>query len=248
MSLFILTACDKSNKNNKKEIFISAASSLTNVIDEIKDEYEKINKEIIIRTNYAGSGTLQVQIEEGAPVDLFISASNKQMNILENKNLISKESRVTFLKNKVVLIAPKNSKLRLKNFKDVLKNEVKKIAIADPQYVPIGQYSEEIFSNLKIWKKVKEKMITSQNVRQSLDWVVTENVDCATVYQTDAYIETDRVIIVAQAPKNSYKEIAYPLAIIKNSENKEKVKNFYKFLNSTKAKEIYKKYGFVVNE
>ncbi|MBS9776235.1 MAG: molybdate ABC transporter substrate-binding protein [Fusobacterium sp.] len=247
LSLFLLTACNKS-KNDRKEIFISAASSLTNVIDKVKEEYEKENKDIVVRTNYAGSGTLQVQIEEGAPVDLFISASNKQMNILESKNLISKDNRISLLKNKVVLIVPKNYKLKLENFEDVLKNEVKKIAIAEPQYVPIGQYSEEIFSNLKIWEKVKEKMITSQNVRQSLDWVVTGNVDCATVYQTDAYMEKEKVSIVAQAPENTYKKISYPLAIIKNSENKEEVKNFYEFLNSAKAKEIFKKYGFVVND
>lgn len=248
LSLGLLIGCkDKSSEEAKTEpIYISAAASLTDAVNEIKTmAEEELDCEII--ANYGSSGALQTQIEEGAPVDIFISAGEKQVNALEEKNLIDTKSRINLLENEVVLITPKDSKLKIEKFEDILKDDIKKIAISDPTSVPVGQYSEEIFTNLNMWDEVREKMVQSQDVRQSLDWVVSGNVDCGTVYKTDALLEEGNVNIVATAPEGSHSPVLYPMAIIGDSGKKTEVEDFYNFLKSDVAKEVFEKYGFVVN-
>lgn len=234
-------------KEAQKEIYISAAASMADAVNEIKADYEKKHPDVVIRTNYAGSGTLMNQIIEGSPADLFISASDKQMDTLAKKQLIDGDSRVELLKNELVLIVPKASSLELSSFQDAAGENVTKIAIADPASVPVGQYSEKLFEKMGIWDQVKQKMVMSQDVRQSLDWVASGNVQCAPVYRTDAAIEKDRVRIVAVAPRGINQGIFYPLAILKKSGEKAGVRDFYQYLKSPEAQKVYEKYGFVVN-
>ena len=235
------------SKEPQKEIYISAAASMADAVNEIKADYEKEHPDVVIRTNYAGSGTLMNQIIEGTPADLFISASDKQMDTLSKKQLIDEKSRVELLKNELVLIVPKSSTLQLDSFEGVVQDSITKVAIADPASVPVGQYSQKLFEKMGIWEQVKQRMVMSQDVRQSLDWVATGNVQCAPVYRTDATIEKDRVRIVATAPKGINKDILYPLAILKKSQEKEYVQTFYQYLKSEKSQKVYEKYGFVVN-
>lgn len=241
---------DKTMTNNTsgKSVTVAAAASLTDAMNELKTIYEKSHKGITIQPTYAGSGALQTQIEEGAPIDIFLSASNKQMNALEEKNLIDKESRIPLLKNEVVLITPKNEHVQIKDFRDLTNNKINKIAVADPNSVPVGQYSEEIFTKLGIWDQVKSKMVVSQDVRQSLDWVVHGEVDAGTVYKTDAYIEKDKVNIIASAPNGTHKPVQYPMAIVENSKDKKEVKDFYNFLKSEQALRVFEKYGFIIEK
>ncbi|CEM61155.1 molybdate ABC transporter substrate-binding protein [Treponema phagedenis] len=242
--IFLFTACNENKRTEEKEIFISAAASLTDAIKEIIDIYKKDNN-IEILANFAGSGTLQAQIEENAPCDIFFSAADKQMNRLEEKNLIDKNSRFELLENEVVLITPKDSKTIL-TFKTIQDSDVKKIAIADPESVPVGAYSKEIFTKIGNFDFVKTKMVSSADVRQSLDWVVSGNVDCATVYKTDAFIEKDKINILDTAPEGTHSPVNYPIAIIKGSESKTEVQKFFAYLKSDDAKKVYEKYGFKV--
>ncbi|MGP2528128.1 molybdate ABC transporter substrate-binding protein [Acidaminococcus sp. LBK-2] len=250
LAVFLIFGCGNSAPQPKaaqEEIYISAAASMADAVNEIKGEYEKKHPEVAIRTNYAGSGTLMNQIMEGSPADLFISASDKQMDTLEKKQLVDGSSRVELLKNELVLIVPKASSLALSSFQDAAGDNVTKIAIADPASVPVGQYSEKLFQNMGIWDQVKQKMVLSQDVRQSLEWVASGNVPCAPVYRTDAAIEKDRVRIVAVAPGGINQGIFYPLAILKKSGEKPAVRDFYQYLKSPEAQKVYEKYGFVVN-
>lgn len=250
LAVFLAFGCGSNSaqpKATQKEIYISAAASMADAMNEIKADYEKKHPDVVIRTNYAGSGTLMNQIIEGSPADLFISASDKQMDTLAKKQLIDAASRVELLKNELVLIVPKASSLTLSSFQDAAGENVTKIAIADPASVPVGQYSEKLFQKMGIWDQVKEKMVMSQDVRQSLDWVASGNVQCAPVYRTDAAIEKDRVRIVAVAPQGINQGIFYPLAILKKSGEKAGVGDFYQYLKSPEAQKVYEKYGFVVN-
>lgn len=223
---------------------ISAAASLKEVMTDIKSEYEKTYPSDKIIFNFGGSGALQKQIENGAPVDIFISAATKQMNELVNKNLILPNSNFILLENSIVLIKPKNSKLKVSSFNDLIKPEVKKIAIGEISSVPVGQYSMEIFNNLKINEKVSNKLIYGKDVLSVLSWVESDNVDLGIVYKTDA-ISSTRVIIIANAPANSHKPVEYPIGIVKDSKNIGKSQQFIKFLKSNKAKALFKKYGFL---
>lgn len=225
------------------ELLVSAAASLTDVLNELGDMYMEENSNVNIKFSYGSSGALQAQIEEGAPVDVFFSAAQKQMNALEEGGHIVEDTRKTLLINKVVLITPADSELKIESFEDLLKDDIEKIAIGDPSNVPVGQYSEEMFTNLNILDDITPKAVYATDVRTVLTWVESGEVDCGLVYATDAYT-TDKVKIIAEAPEGSHKEVSYPIAAIKDSKNLDDAKAFIDFLSTEEVAETFKKYGF----
>lgn len=225
------------------ELTISAAASLKDVMGEIEKVYETDYKEMKLTLNYGGSGSLQQQIENGAPVDIFISAALKQVESLDKKNLLYPNSQINLLKNDVVLIIPKNSKANIKDFFGLGDEKIKKIGIGEPKSVPVGQYSMEIFKKLDIQKMIESKLIYAKDVRAVLTWVETENVDAGIVYKTDAVL-SEKIKIIGNAPKDSHSPVIYPAAIIKDSKSIPEAKKFIEFLKGKKAKDIFVKYGF----
>lgn len=221
---------------------ISAAASLKDAMEEIKQQYGKEKPNVTITYNFGSSGSLQQQIEQGAPVDIFMPAAAKQMNVLKEKNLIIEETNKNLLENKVVLIAPKDSSL-LKEFTDLADDRVKKIALGEPKSVPVGQYSEEILISMKIKEKVQPKAVFARDVREVLTWVETGNADAGIVYETDAKV-SDKVKVVASAPENSHKPVVYPVAVIKSSQNIDAAKEFLQFISGDKGKAVFEKFGF----
>lgn len=225
------------------ELLVSAAASLTDVLGELEKVYKTIEPETTLKFTFGSSGALQAQIEEGAPVDIFMSAAQKQMKALEEGGHILEGTIKTLLVNKVVLIIPKNSDLGITSFEDLAKDEVKKIAVGDPGNVPVGQYSEEIFNNLKIMDKVNPKLILGSDVRTVLTWVESGEVDCGIVYATDAYT-SEKVKIITEAPEGSHKEVSYPVGIVKESKHIDEAQSFLDFLSSDEAVQLFEKYGF----
>lgn len=245
---YLFVSCNQSNNtqsnSENKEIYVLAAASLTDVLTELANNYkQKTSTEIIF--SFASSGALQAQIEASAPADIFFSAAQKQMNALEEKGLIDSETRKDLLENKVVLISPKNSNLNIKSFTDITNSNVKKLGLGEPKSVPVGQYSEEILSNLSILDIAKEKAVYGSDVRNVLDWVETAEVDCGIVYATDAKIAKN-INIIAEAPEGTHKKVIYPISIIKSSQNKEEAKKFIEYISTEKSKEIFQNYGFTV--
>jgi molybdate transport system substrate-binding protein len=228
------------------EIFVSAAASLTDAMNEIAVLYNKEHPNVKVTYSFGASGALQTQIEEGAPADVFMSAAQKQMDTLEKKDLIAKESRKDLLVNKVVLITDKENKAGVKDFADVANGNVKMIALGEPKGVPVGQYSEEIFTSLGILDAVKAKATYASDVRQVLAWVENGEASCGVVYATDAAISKD-VKIVAEAPAETHKPVIYPVAMVKASKNKEVSQDFINFLSSKEAIAVFEKYGFKMN-
>lgn len=245
---YLFVSCNQSNNtqsnSENKEIYVLAAASLTDVLTELANNYkQETSTEIIF--SFASSGALQAQIEASAPADIFFSAAQKQMNALEEKGLIDSETRKDLLENKVVLISPKNSNLNIKSFTDITNSNVKKLGLGEPKSVPVGQYSEEILSNLSILDIAKEKAVYGSDVRNVLDWVETAEVDCGIVYATDAKIAKN-INIIAEAPEGTNKKVIYPISIIKSSQNKEEAKKFIYYISTDKSKEIFQNYGFTV--
>ena len=245
---YLFVSCNQSNNtqsnSENKEIYVLAAASLTDVLTELANNYkQETSTEIIF--SFASSGALQAQIEASAPADIFFSAAQKQMNALEEKGLIDSETRKDLLENKVVLISPKNSNLNIKSFTDITNSNVKKLGLGEPKSVPVGQYSEEILSNLSILDIAKEKAVYGSDVRNVLDWVETAEVDCGIVYATDAKIAKN-INIIAEAPEGTHKKVIYPISIIKSSQNKEEAKKFIYYISTDKSKEIFQNYGFTV--
>ena len=237
---------DKAQENaSQKEVYIVAAASMTDAVKEIGANYEKQHPDVKLMYNFGSSGALQSQIEQGAPADVFISAAQKQMNALEEENLIDKATRKDLLENKVVLIVPKNSTLVLDDFAAAATDKVSKIALGGPKSVPVGQYSEEIFTNLNVWADIKAKAVYASDVRQVLSWVETGEVDCGVVYATDAAI-SDKVKVLLEAPAGTHKPVVYPAAMVSSSKNPEIAKDFLAYLSQDEQKAILAKYGFDV--
>ena len=232
------------SKAKKTELTILAAASLTDVCAELKTEYEKMNPDVKLLFSFGGSGALQAQIEAGAPADLFISASTKQMDALVQKNLMKEESVKLLLQNQVVLITGKNSSTSITSFNQLTDNQVKMIAIGDPQSVPVGQYTKKICTYLNNWEQISKKANFASDVRQVLFWVESGSCEFGIVYATDA-ASTDGVRILASAPEGSCPPVHYPVGIIKSSKHQKEAQAFEGFLFSDKARIIFEKSGFV---
>ncbi|MBR6897725.1 MAG: molybdate ABC transporter substrate-binding protein [Lachnospiraceae bacterium] len=224
------------------EIIILAAASLKDVCAEIETEYKKTH-DVKLTFSFGSSGALQTQIEEGAPADIFFSASTKQMKALYDAGKMEESTVRSLLENRIVLIVPAASTADITSFEDVNTDKVKMIGLGDPESVPAGQYAAEVFTDLGILDAVNKKANFGTDVRTVLSWVETGNVDCGVVYATDA-CTTDKVRIAAEAPAGSCRQVIYPAGVVKDAKNPEAAKSFMDYLASEEAFRIFAKYGF----
>lgn len=241
LAFILLTACSTDNvtkdSSSVDTITISAAASLQDALNEAIEEYNKDNG-IKIDVNYGGSGALREQILKGAPVDLFISASQDDFKKVEDEDLIIEKK--DYLENKLVLIRPDDS-TTVNSIAD-LKN-AEQIAIGEVDTVPAGKYAKEAFTSLNIFDELEDKYIYASDVRAVLTYVAQGEVDAGVVYETDAKTEEDNVDIVDEFGKDTHKPIIYPIGTLSDSKE---VKAFYDFLNEDSTLEIFKKYGFTI--
>jgi len=225
------------------ELTVSAAISLKDALDEISHLYASEHPGTDVHFNLGGSGTLQRQIEQGAPVDVFISASPKDMDSLASQGLLLPDTRKDLVRNSVVLIVPAGS-TGVSGFQDLTKAAVKTVAVGEPETVPAGKYAQEVLTHLGIYDQLKPKLVLAKDVRQVLTYVETGNADAGVVYATDAKI-SKKVTVVATASADSHSPVVYPAAVIKDSKNVAGAKAFLKFLTGEKAKAVFQKYGFI---
>ncbi len=239
--VMIFSSCGNKIQKEEATLHISAAASLTDVLTEISEEYAKeSNDELLF--NFAGSGSLKKQIQEGAPCDLFISASENHMDDLEKEGYIQDNTRMNLLENTLTLIASKEKK-DIVSIENLSKDKVKSIAIGTPESVPAGKYAEQSLKSLGILEVIQDKLIFGKDVRSVLDYVETGNVDCGFVYNTDALLLKSGLII-SEVPNEYHNPIVYPMALLNETKNQEEITKFYDFLQTDYAKEIFEKYGF----
>ena len=238
----ILIGCNNST-SDKRELTISAAASLNETLNEITGEFLKDNPNINIVCNYGSSGSLQKQIEQGAPCDLFLSASEKNVSELIDENLIVNDTNKTFVKNSLVLVAPKDSTITSIN--DLKTNKVNHIAIGEISSVPAGMYANEALENLNLKESLNNKLVYAKDVKEVLAWVASGNADVGFIYKSDA-VSSKEVKIISEIPDNSHTPINYVAGVIKNSTNEDIAKEFEDYLFSNKAKTIFEKYGYIV--
>lgn len=233
----------KQTDGKEIEITVSAAASLTDALQEIQDNYRAENPDVTIYFNFGGSGALQQQIERGAPVDLFISASKSYIEALAQEGMIAEDEQTTLLTNELTVITTADDQTTIRNLSDLLRTEVSSIAIGIPETVPAGKYAKEALQHENIWGEVESKMIQAKDVRQVLQYVETKNVEAGFVYKTDA-LSSDKVRIAYTVDPSFYTPIEYPVGVIHSSANKQEVMEFYTYLQSEEAMSIFKKYGF----
>ncbi len=233
------------NVITKVDLIVSAAASLKDALDEAKELYKAEKPNANLNISYAGSGTLQQQIEQGAPVDLFFSAATSNMNTLKDKNLLDNDTLKNLLQNKLVLIVPSDSTSKISSFEEVTNDEIKKIALGEPTTVPAGKYARQVFTYLNMLDAVTERTVFAKDVREVLTWVESGNADAGVVYSTDAKI-SDKVKVIATATDGSHDPIVYPAAVIKATKHSVAAKDFLNFLTTDAAKAVFVKYGFSV--
>jgi molybdate transport system substrate-binding protein len=253
----LLTACGVSSFNQSfpsSETFVvptkesitltvSAAASLQDALETLDPRFESTHPNIEVNYNFAASGTLQQQIEQGARVDLFISAASKQMDGLQAKSLIINDTRRNLLSNSLVLVVPQDSALQISKFQQLTDPAVKRISLGEPRSVPAGQYAEEVFENLDILAQLQSKFVYGNSVRNVLGSVESANADAGIVYATDAQI-SDQVKTVVKAPANLHAPIVYPIAVIAASPQSEAARTYGQFLASEEAQKVFSQYGF----
>ncbi|GKU76450.1 molybdate ABC transporter substrate-binding protein [Paenibacillus sp. L3-i20] len=245
---FTLSACGSSkgsdvSSGEKVELTISAAASLTDALNELELTFEKEHKTIDLVFNYGASGALQQQIEQGAPADLFLSAAVKNMKTLVEKGLVEESKQSNLLSNELVVVAPKDSQVKLAEMKDLVPAEVGKIAIGIPESVPAGNYAKEALISASLWDTVVAKTVQAKDVRGVLQYVETGNVEAGFVYKTDA-LASKAVKIAFAVDKAAYSPVLYPVGIVKATKHVKEAENFYNFLQTKEATDVFVKYGF----
>jgi molybdate transport system substrate-binding protein len=226
------------------DILVSAAASLTDVLKEISNGYQSKSRHTV-KFNFGPSSGLARQIEEGAPADLFFSADLPQMDSLDKNGRLEPGTRKNLLSNQLVIVVPADSNLTISSSKDLVKAEVKRIALAEPTTVPVGVYTSKYLTDEGLWDKVKLKVVPVQDVRATLASVESGNVEAGFVYKTDA-AASRKVRIAYEVPIGKGPKITYPVAIVKESKRKDAARNFMNYVQSPAAKDAFKKYGFVV--
>lgn len=228
---------------DKTLIRISAAMSLKNALSDLKTRYEQMDPNVELEINYASSGLLQKQIEQGAPVDIYLSAGKKQMDELEAKGFLLPGTRSNLLGNALVLIVSKEKKSQIKSFADLI-DKAQSISIGQPETVPAGKYAKETLTSLKLWEKLEKRIMFAKDVRQVLAYVESGNVDAGMVYQTDTVVLKSGAVVAA-APAGSHSPIVYPMAIIKDTKNRAEAEKFMTFLKTAAAAKVFEKYKFI---
>lgn len=227
-----------------KEMTVSAAVSLKDAFEEIGKVFEGKHPGTRVRFNFAASGDLARQIEAGAPVDLFASAAQKDMDGIGQKGFIIAGTRRNFAANSVVLVKPSQSPIRVESFKDLKKAEVKKMAIGNPRTVPAGRYAEEVLRYLNLWNALQGKLVFAEHVRQVLDYVARNEVDAAMLYATDVTTRSKEVRVVMKAPVGSHDPVVYPIGVVQGAKNWSLANDFIGLVLSANGKYILQTHGF----
>ncbi|WP_110931606.1 molybdate ABC transporter substrate-binding protein [Paenibacillus bouchesdurhonensis] len=241
MSL-IFTGCNAVPKE-QVELTISAAASLTDAMKDIQASYEAQHPAVKLSFNFGGSGALQTQIEQGAPVDLFLSAAAKNMDLLLDQDIIDAEQHISLLTNKLVVIIPDDQSEEIQRLEDLNDTQIKMIAVGIPESVPAGSYAKEALTFAGLWDILQPKVVQAKDVRQVLQYVETGNADAGFVYQSDALTST-KVKIAFPVDPATYTPVEYPIGVIKSTKHNKEAAELYNYLQSKDALDVFVKYGF----
>ena len=232
------------DKQAPSELTVFAAISLTDALAEIGTAFTT-ESGVKVYYNFAASTTLQRQLEKGASADVFISASPRQVVALEANGLLEAESRQNLLTNRLVLVSDDTAGISVETPANLAAPEISRIAIGHPSIVPAGAYAKEALTHFGLWETLHPKLIFGADVRATLAYVTSGNVDVAIVYKTDTTL-SHHIKVLYQMPAEAYTPIIYPAVVMKDSPRKQLARKFITYLQSADKCEIFEKYGFTV--
>lgn len=245
LALALSTAIGLPGLAQAAEITVFAAASLKTALDAIAADWQKSSGDTVV-ISYESSGKLAKQIQQGAPADIFISASADWMDKLAKDNLIKADSRKTLLGNTLILVAADKAAAPVTISKDLDLSGLlgdSKLAMGLVDSVPAGQYGKEALTSLGLWSAVEPKVAQADNVRAALKLVDSGEAAYGIVYASDA-VSDDKVAVVGTFPEDSHAPIVYPAALTATA--KPEAEAFLKDLSSEAAGAVFAKQGFAV--
>ena len=234
-------ACRPRTNNQPQEITVAAAADLSNAFEEIGREFETANKIKVVFV-FGSTGLLTRQIENGAPMDLFAAANVSYIDQLAQKGLIVPDTKQIYARGRITLWTTADSSLKIETIADLARPEVKRIAIANPDHAPYGLAAQQALQSAGIWETVKPKLVYGDNIRQTLQYAETGNVDVAIVALSLSQLSKGRWILV---PEQLHQPIDQALAVIKTTRNEAAARAFASFVRGPRGREILQQYGFV---
>ncbi|GAB1543004.1 molybdate ABC transporter substrate-binding protein [Scytonema sp. NUACC21] len=245
LSLVSVSCTPIAKESKPVKLTIYAGMTLRYALIDIHKIYNLEKPNVTITYKFAPSGILKKAIERGDRVDIFMPVNLQDMEDLQSKEFLLTETRQNLLKNRMVLIAPKNTK-GISNFKDLTREQVKKVALGNVKNTASGKYAWEILTDLGVLERIKSKLIFTSNSYEVVSFVENGKTDAGISYATDAIL-SNRIKIVELAPEESHKPIVYPVAVLKSSSNIPEAKEFIQFLRGARAEAVFLKYRFTIN-
>jgi molybdate transport system substrate-binding protein len=230
------------NANPKQPVLVFAAASTSNALNDIKAKFAE-DAEITVRTSYAASSTLAQQIVNGAEADLFLSADTKWADYLAKQNFVARQQNL--LGNRLVIVVPAESKTDVTKPEDLLAAGIEHLALGEPQSVPAGRYARQALTKLGLWERLKDKVVSAEDVRHALAYVETGSAEAGIVYATDAAI-SEKIKVAVELPEQLTGPIRYPMVLLKHGEGNMAAESFYRYLSSAEAARVFRKHGFTV--
>ena len=236
--LLLLPGC---GGGGRYELLVFAAASLRDALTERSEEYEA-REGVEVKLSFGGSVTLARQIELGAPADLFISAGDAPMDGLHNGGFLAQDGRRALLSNRLVLAVANARRGPPADAVSVLRSS-KRISMADPVLAPAGQYAKTALENMGLWEELEPRLVFGNDVRVTLFYAETNNVDTAIVYITDA-LNSARIRQTVEVPREAYPAIVYPAAVTERSGNQQEALRFLDFLTEEASYGRFEELGF----
>jgi molybdate transport system substrate-binding protein len=227
-----------------QELTLSVAISMKEVVEEVGRRFRRARPGTVLHYNFGSSGELQKQIEAGAPVDVFISAAQGQMDELERKGLILSGTRRAFARNALTVIVPADSRLDLGAPADLLRPQVRRVVVGNPKTVPVGQYAQESLRALGLWEALRPKLVFAENVRQALEYVSRGEVEAGFVYVTDVAARGSRVREAFRPAPESYRPVTYPVAVVSSSKHPSVAQAFIDLFAGPEGQAVLSRLGF----
>ena len=236
------TACkdQSSTTTGPTELTVAAASDLTPAFEEIGREFQSSHK-IKVTFVFGSTGLLTRQIENGAPFDLFAAANVSYVDELEQKGLIVPGTKAVYARGRITLWTPAESTLRLETISDLARPEVMRVAIANPDHAPYGLAARQALESAGIWEAVKPKLVYGDNIRQTLQYAQTGNVEVAIVALSLSTQTKGRWTLI---PEELHQPLDQGLAVMKSTRNEQAARAFEAFVTGPQGRAILQKYGF----
>ncbi len=243
--LLSVSACSRAAPERPSDtnvLNVAAAADLTSAFQEIGGLFERATGTHVVYS-FGSTGTLALQIEHGAPMDVFAAANIEFVDRLEKQGLIIPDTKTLYARGRITLWTKSDSPLHIEKLGDLARPEVQKIAIANPAHAPYGLAAQQALQAARVWDAVKEKCVFGEDVRQTLQYAATGNVDAAIVALSLSVQSNGHWTLI---PQELHKPLDQALAVLKSTKNERQARQFASFINGSQGRPIMRKYGFIL--